>query len=91
MLVTSSIIPYLNILYPHMGPPTTPGLQAPHHLNPALGVLLYALLKDDNDIHKHVKSLYYAENRLRGLPSVLNWSKTIFCANYCVSIYACHI
>ena len=29
MLVTSSIIPYLNILYPHMGPPTTPWSQAP--------------------------------------------------------------
>jgi len=27
--VISSIIPYLNILYPHMGPPTTPGPQAP--------------------------------------------------------------
>jgi len=36
MLVTSSIIPYLKILYPHTGPPTTPGPQAPHHLNPAL-------------------------------------------------------
>jgi len=36
ILVTSSIIPYLKILYPHMGPPTTPGLQDPHHLNPAL-------------------------------------------------------
>jgi len=36
MLVTSSIIPYLNILNPHMGPPTTPGPQASHHLNPAL-------------------------------------------------------
>jgi len=34
--MSSSIIPYLNILYPHMGPPTTPGPQAPHHLNPAL-------------------------------------------------------
>jgi len=29
MLVTSSITPYLNILYPHMGPPTTSGPQAP--------------------------------------------------------------
>jgi len=26
-LVTSSIIPYLKILYPHIGPPTTPGPQ----------------------------------------------------------------
>ena len=34
--MTSSIIPYLVILYRHMGPPTTPGPQAPHHLNPAL-------------------------------------------------------
>jgi len=32
-------IPYLNILYPHMGPPTTPGPQAPHHLNPGLVIL----------------------------------------------------
>ena len=29
MRVTSSIIPDLNILYPHMGPPTTPGPQGP--------------------------------------------------------------
>ena len=36
--MTSSIIPYLNILYPHMGPPTTPEPQASHHLNPALGL-----------------------------------------------------
>jgi len=36
ILVTSSIIPYLKIMYPHMEPPTTPGPQAPHHLNPAL-------------------------------------------------------
>ena len=35
ILVTSSIIPYLKILYPHMGPPTTPGSQVSHHLNPA--------------------------------------------------------
>jgi len=35
--VTLSIISYLNILYPHMGPPTTLGPKAPHHLNPALG------------------------------------------------------
>jgi len=34
--VTSSIIPYLVILYLHMGPPTTPGRHAPHPLNPAL-------------------------------------------------------
>jgi len=34
--VTSSIIPYLNILYPHMGPSTTPGPQASTILNPAL-------------------------------------------------------
>ena len=34
--MTSSIIPYLNIFHPHMGPPTTPGPQLPHHLNPAL-------------------------------------------------------
>ena len=36
ILVTSSIIPYLKILYPHMGPPVTPGPQVPHHLNPVL-------------------------------------------------------
>jgi len=38
VLVTSSITPYLNILYPYRytGPPTTPGPQTPHHLNPAL-------------------------------------------------------
>ena len=36
ILVTSSIIPHLKILYPHVGPPTTLGPQAPHHLNPAL-------------------------------------------------------
>jgi len=34
--VTSSIIPSLKILYPYMGPPTRPGPQVPHHLNPAL-------------------------------------------------------
>ena len=34
--VTSSIIPYLNILYPHMGPPTTSGRPVSHHLNLAL-------------------------------------------------------
>jgi len=28
--------PYLKILYPHMGPPTTPEPQVLHHLNPAL-------------------------------------------------------
>jgi len=39
ILVTSSTIPYLKILYPHMGPPTTPGPQATHHLNPALATL----------------------------------------------------
>jgi len=32
----SSIIPYLLILYPHMGPSTTPGPHVPHHLNQAL-------------------------------------------------------
>jgi len=36
ILVTSSINPYLTTLYPHMGPPTKPGSQAPQHLNPAL-------------------------------------------------------
>jgi len=36
ILVTLSIIPYLKILYQPMGPPTTPGPQAPHQLNPAL-------------------------------------------------------
>jgi len=36
MVVTSSIIPNLKIVYPHMGPPTRPGPQASHHLNPAL-------------------------------------------------------
>jgi len=41
ILVTSSIIPYLNILYPHMRPPTTPGPQAPHLLNPALLLDVY--------------------------------------------------
>jgi len=29
ILVTLSIIPYLKILYQPMGPPTTPGPQAP--------------------------------------------------------------
>jgi len=28
--------PHLKILYPRMGPPTTPGPQVSHHLNPAL-------------------------------------------------------
>jgi len=28
--------PYLKIFYLHMGPSTTSGPQAPHHLNPAL-------------------------------------------------------
>ena len=41
MLLTSSIIPYLNILYPHMGPPIKSALQDPHHLNPALGTEHY--------------------------------------------------
>ena len=36
ILVTSSAIPYLKILHPHMGPPTTPGPWVPHHRNPAL-------------------------------------------------------
>ena len=36
ILVISSINPYLSILYPHMGPPTTPEPQTPHRLNPAL-------------------------------------------------------
>ena len=36
ILVTSSIIPYLKILHPHMGLPTTPGPLAPNNLNPAL-------------------------------------------------------
>jgi len=36
ILVSSSAIPYLKILYRHMGPPTTSGLRALHHLNPAL-------------------------------------------------------
>jgi len=34
--VTSSIIPYLNILYPHVGPLNTPVSQDPQDLNPAL-------------------------------------------------------
>jgi len=42
ILVTSSIIAYLKILYPHMGPPTMPGLQVLLHLNPALN---YPMLK----------------------------------------------
>jgi len=29
MLVTYSAIHYLKILYPHMGPPTTPGSRTP--------------------------------------------------------------
>jgi len=35
---TSDVLdhPYLNILYPHTGRPTTPGPQARLHLNPAL-------------------------------------------------------
>ena len=36
ILVTSSIIPYLNIMYPHVGPLTMPLSQAPQDLNPAL-------------------------------------------------------
>jgi len=44
--VTSSIIHCLNILYPRMGPPTTPEPQVPHHLNPALScrVLIDSIL-----------------------------------------------
>jgi len=40
MLVISSIITYLKILHPHMGPPTTLWSQAPHHLNVALLVVV---------------------------------------------------
>jgi len=40
ILVTSTIIPYIKILYPHMGPPTTLEPHGPHHLNPALGGVL---------------------------------------------------
>ena len=42
---TSSIIPYPNILYVHMGLPTIPGPQALHHLYPALFVLRIVTLK----------------------------------------------
>jgi len=38
ILVTSLTIPYLYVLHPHMGHPTTLGTQALHHLNPTLAV-----------------------------------------------------
>jgi len=34
---TNDFIDHPLPLYPHMGPPTTRGAQALHHLNPALG------------------------------------------------------
>jgi len=43
ILITLSIILYLKIMYPNMGPPTTPGSQVPHHLNPALGPICEVL------------------------------------------------
>jgi len=48
-------------------------------------------LKDDDDMHKQVKSLYCAANKLRGtfdqgFPAV----KTLFCA-YCMPMYACQL
>jgi len=33
---------------------------------PCLGVWQNASLKDDDDIRRQVKTLYYAENKLRG-------------------------
>jgi len=36
--MTSLILPYLNISYPHMGPPTTPGPQARAYARGGLGV-----------------------------------------------------
>jgi len=57
-----------------------------------LGVLLYASLKDDDDIRRQVKSLYCAANKLRGTfdqcsPAVKN---TISCL-YCMPVYACKL
>jgi len=44
ILMTSSVIPYVKILHPHMGHPTPPGPQDPHHLNPALAnIIVYSL------------------------------------------------
>jgi len=43
ILVTSLIVPSINILYPHMGLPTTLGPQAPYHLKPVLGCLTVCL------------------------------------------------
>jgi len=36
-------LPKDSISDPHMGPPTTPGPRDPHHLNPALSLLLKTL------------------------------------------------
>jgi len=54
-----------------------------------LGVCINASLKDDDDIQRQVKSLYCAENKLRGTldqcsPAVKN---TVFRA-YCMPMYA---
>jgi len=38
-------LPEDSISDPHMGPPTTPGSRAPHHLNPALSQLRSAMQK----------------------------------------------
>ena len=57
-----------------------------------LGVWINALLKDDDDIQRQVKSLYCAANKLRGTfdqcsPAVKN---TLFRA-YCMPVYACQL
>jgi len=57
-----------------------------------LGVRINASLKDDDDIQRQVKSLYFAANKLRGTfdqctPAVKN---TLFCA-YCMPMYVCQL
>ena len=72
ILVTSWIIPYPNILYQPMGPPTTPGPQAPHHLNPAL-TKIQILLRNITSFVKKFQNYSWFEDQLqfvRGFPNI---------------------
>jgi len=57
-----------------------------------LGVWINALLKDDDDIQRQVKSLYCAANKLRGTFDQCNPAvkHTLFRA-YCMPMYACQL
>ena len=79
VLVTSSITPYLNILYPYRytGPPTTPGPQTPHHLNPALWRPRGTL----NPVEKlHYRSTSYTPGSGQHRPVATGGSPLTFCA-----------